>query len=60
MLIFVPPAHDGVIRRAVSPVEMGAAVFHTLILAVREFVIPMNSQMNPSSEEYPGACEAQH
>ena len=60
MWIFVPPVQDGVRRRAVAPMEMGADVFHTRILAVLGSVIPMNSQMNPSAEEYLGAYEAQH
>ena len=60
MWIFVPPAQDGVRRRAVAPMEMGADVFHTRIFAVSLSVIPMNSQMNPSAEGYPCVCEAQH
>ena len=60
MWIFVPPAQDGVKRRAVAPMEMGADVFHTRIFAVSLSVIPINSQMKPSEEGYPDVCEAQH
>jgi hypothetical protein len=50
MEVWVPPAHEGVRRRAVLPIEIGEVVFHTRMFAVCGSSRPMYSQMKPSAE----------